>query len=471
MSISRPFALQSWADVYQTLRARAEARRGTVTVAASGTPSTTWPHTTSRDAFAIALVFDAAIEDQGSSALVARWVLESDLLAGEPEDSTEPYLGNRSLWDTLVAATIELDRVHAPLPELSMIDDAMRELETVAPAVARERRNAPGGMLVTVFAEPSWRAMAVRQLDFFRALRGEAAGPNPFTPTVPATNNADVLALADYWTDQLSRIGDSASDTYHRLLYSCWGEVVHRVLRDVKQAPGHERCAHNTEFWTSLLLLATESDACNAAPVPWVFHAADAGHLHRNAAPVDTGATIDFPAAKTWDDAARMQRDEFARLRGEDVIAGRFVTHIPRTTVADVRQLAAYWSAGLAKVGEHSEGDISYRHVVDRWRAALADVDRLPQSLDPGSVYEHNTDFWDALMTIAIQVAVTAEAPSRWQLLKQATVQAVKDLPQTIRTAAEGLVSGVLARPLVTIGLGLGGVALLYLLLRRESRP
>src|ERR1041384_8715099 len=95
MSDSRQFFFQSWADVYQMLRARAEATRGTVTVAPQGAPGTAWPHTTSRDAFAVALVFDAAIDEHASSAMAARWIVESDLLAGEPDDSTEPYVGNQ----------------------------------------------------------------------------------------------------------------------------------------------------------------------------------------------------------------------------------------------------------------------------------------------------------------------------------------------------------------------------------------
>ena len=592
MSDSRPFAIQSWADVYHKLRAKAEATRGTVTVAPYGGPSAIWPHTTSRDAFAIAVVFDTAIEDHTSAAMVARWIVESDLLAGEPDDSTEPYLGNRSLWDTLAAASGELDRVHAPLPDLSVIDDAMRELETARPAPSRDRRNAAATMFVTVFAEPSWRAMATRQLEFFQALRGSHAGSEPFAPSVPATSNADVLALADYWTDELARIGDNARDTFQRVLYSSWRDVVHRVLRECKHAPAHERCTHNPEFWISLLLLTTQSDACDAAPMPWAYSPspspspspsnavldetarmqrdglsrlrgedvvtgrlisrvprttvddvrrlaaywssrlaavgdtapgdvsyrhvidrwnaslaqvarisqdADPGSVyahniefwealvtiaihitatagagsgpessHRNAAPVDTGAAIVFPAAQA-DDAARMQRDELSRLRGEDVVTGRLISRVPRTTVADVRQLAGYWSGILANVGEHSFADISSRHVIERWKKAVAEVAGIPQDVDPNSVYAHNTDFWEALVTISIQIATTAAAPTRWELVKQATWQAVKDLPHTLKTAAQDFWSDILAKPLISLGIGVGGVALLYLLLRRSN--
>jgi hypothetical protein len=482
MSESQPLSPQSWSDVYQLLRAKAEASRGTITLTPSDAPSVTFPHTTSRDAFSLALVFDTAVNDHASGHVANRWIWESDLLAGEPEDSTDPYVGNRSLWDTLPVIATELDRVQAPLPDQSLIDDAIGEMETPRPTVADEIRNGATTMLVTVFTESTWRAMAQRQLEFFCRLRGELPG-NPFVPSIPATGNADVLSLADYWTDQLARIGARASDTYHRMVYSCWREVMHRVQRHARHAPANETYIHNSELWTALMLLATQSDACNASPAPWAFRvpscAPPHGHHHhhhpRNAAAVDTGATLDFPAAKTWDEAAQMQRDAFGKLRGEDAITGRLIGRVPRTTVTDVRQLAAFWSAGLAKVGEHSFADISYRHVIDRWKAAVAEVDRLPLTTDPTSVYAHNVDFWEALMTIAIQVAVTAEAPTRWQLVKEATKQAIVDLPSTLKTAAQDLVSNVLARPLLYAGIGVAGLAVVLLLARgsshTESRP
>ena len=84
MSNSHSFPIRSWSDVYQRLRAKAEASRGIVTLTASTTPGATFPHTTSRDAFAIALVFDTAVNDHAFGSLVARWIGESDLLAGEP---------------------------------------------------------------------------------------------------------------------------------------------------------------------------------------------------------------------------------------------------------------------------------------------------------------------------------------------------------------------------------------------------
>jgi hypothetical protein len=374
MSDSHSFSVQSWSDVYQMLFAKAEASRGTVTLTVSSTPSVTFPHTTCRDAFALASVFDIAVDDHASGPLVARWIWETELLAGEPEGSTETYVGNRSFWETLAAVAIELDRVRAPLPALPLIDDARRELETARPVAAQRTRNAAGTMLVTVLSEPSWKAMALRQLAFFCVLRGETEGDSPFVPAVPATCNADVLALADYWTDQLARAGQHASDTYYRLVYSCWREVLHRVMRYAKHAPTHDTYAYNAEFWSALLLLTTQSDACDTAPTPWAFHVPAPGHHRRNTAAVDTGATLEFPAAKTWDEAAQMQRDAFSKLRGEDTITGRLIARArarPSPTFASCGVLVA----GLAKV-EHSFADISCRHVIDR-------QDCRPRSIGP----------------------------------------------------------------------------------------
>jgi hypothetical protein len=313
MSESYPFSVQSWSDIYQILRAKAEATRGTVSHSADGTVSTPFPRTTVRDAFAIALVFDQALTDHASGQVMARWIWESDLLAGEPEDSEHSYVGNRSLWETLAAAGVELDKRQAPLPARGLIDGALRELATEHRT--GEGHKAPGhgahsggsALLVTVFTEPTWKAMAIRQLEFFRALRGEVRGGGRHLPAVPCTRNVDVLALATYWTDQLERVGDEATNTFHRLLYSAWREVVHQVMR-VEDAPAHETYSHNYEFWSAMLLLTTQSDACEASPMPWLFQLPALSDSPRNAAAVDVGSALDFPAAKTWDEAVSLPR-------------------------------------------------------------------------------------------------------------------------------------------------------------------
>jgi hypothetical protein len=476
MSTSHSF--QSWSEIYQALRAKAEASRGTVTISRADAPAAAFPHTTADDTFVLSAVFDAAVEEHAAGAVVGRWIAETDLLAGEPDECVGPYVGNRSFWETLAIVVIELDRVHAPLPDSALIDDAMKQLEAAPPASAERVRNAAAGStLVTEFTERSWKAMALRQLEFFHALRGETTAGSCM-PSTPATRNDDVVALAIYWTDQLARIGERATDTYHRLVYSCWRDVMEQVERYGRHGHPHAIYPLNPEFWAALLLLTTQSDACNAVPTPWTFRGPVSAQPPRNAPIVDSTPTLVFPPARTWDEAAKLQRDTLAELRGEDAITGRLIGRVPRTTIADVRQLAAHWQNSLAKIGQRHWADISSRHVLERWRAAVAEVDRIPHDVDPGSVYAHNVDFWEALMTIAIQIAVTAEAPTRWELAKEATRRAVLDLPTTLKTAASDVVSAVLKRPLIYAGVGLGGIALMLLLARSrksesttESRP
>jgi hypothetical protein len=123
---------------------------------------------------------------------------------------------------------------------------------------------------------------------------------------------------------------------------------------------------------------------------------------------------------------------------------------VPRTTNDDVRQVAAWWRERLAHIGDHNFADISYRHVLDRWRAVLADVERIPQDADPSAIYAHNTDFWEAVLTLGIQIAVTAEAPTRWQLVKAVAMDKAQSLWTTI-----------LNHPYISAGIGLGSLALL----------
>jgi hypothetical protein len=110
--------------------------------------------------------------------------------------------------------------------------------------------------------------------------------------------------------------------------------------------------------------------------------------------------------------------------------------------------------------------------VVDRWHDAVAQVAAVPQDVDPNSVYPHNTDFWEAVMTIAIQIATTAEAPSRWGLVKQTAQKFAEGIPQRLKSFWDD----ILSHPLVSIGIGAGSVVFLYLLTRprrsnTETRP
>src|SRR4029079_3359435 len=59
-----------------------------------------------------------ALRAHASSSILQRWLAENDLSASQsPWTLAAPCVGNRSYWSTLAIVAIELDRVHAPLPD------------------------------------------------------------------------------------------------------------------------------------------------------------------------------------------------------------------------------------------------------------------------------------------------------------------------------------------------------------------
>lgn len=478
MSVVSMPTLHSWFDVFQILRAEAEAHRGAITVPAPDAEDAfSFPRTTGQDVLAIFVPFDGAVQASASPAVRQRWHDENKLIATQsPWTLADPYVGNRSYWSTLAIVVIELDRVHAPLPAPEAWEGVLAQLA----APPGPLRPAAGAMMITLFTAPTWAEMAGRQLDLFRVLRGPDVTSDPrmpIVPIVPRTCNADVLELARYWTEQLTRIGAHAYDTHTRILYARWPEVVENVVRYAKRGNPRDPYPFNLEFWTAIAQLA-QCDAAGQLPAPWAFQPPPTGRgqVHRNAGGEDTDHIV-FPDAKTWDDAAMKQKTEFSKLRGEDVYpvtegqAGAHITHVPRTTISDVRQVANYWALAIARAGV----DKSDQAAIKRWHDALDQVMRIPSDADPHSVYPYNRELWAAVVSISVQIAVHDEAPSRFTLAMESLGHGFKELPNTlsnvwdaVQNAGKKVIANAIGRPLLYAAGGvLVGGTVIYLLMRR----
>ena len=204
------------------------------------------------------------------------------------------------------------------------------------------------------------------------------------------------------------------------------------------------------------------------------------------------GAKDDSPFAhfdeKTYDDLWRAQRDYLAQRRGFDQpppppAFGMAGLKIPRSTNADVLQLAAYWDKELANARQV----MGYQGAVAKWRAAMADVERYAKTGKPDDVYPKNNELWHTLNDVSIQIAIGDEAPTKFDLAVESLKDSVTHLPDTLSHAAskgvelvadaahaaghvvneagKGLLGG-LGTPLL-IGGGLLGV---YLLTRSTGR-
>jgi hypothetical protein len=253
--------------------------------------------------------------------------------------------------------------------------------------------------------------------------------------------------------------------------------VVENVVRHAKRGNPRDPYPFNLEFWTAIAQLA-QCDAAGQLPAPWAFQPPPTGrgHVHRNAGGEDTDHIV-FPDAKTWDDAAMKQKTEFSRLRGEDVYpvtegqAGAHITHVPRTTISDVRQVANYWALAIARAGV----DKSDQGTIKRWHDALDQVMRIPSDADPHSVYPYNRELWAAVMSISVQIAVHDEAPSRFTLAMESLGHGFKELPNTlsnvwdaVQNAGKKVIANAIGRPLLYAAGGvLVGGTVIYLLMRR----
>ena len=241
----------------------------------------------------------------------------------------------------------------------------------------------------------------------------------------------------------------------------------------------------NRAYWRALQDLAVFFDDVTA-PAPrqgmWDalldrIGAIDELHdVRRNAGPTEDGPFAHFEGIKTYDDLWTAQKKYLAEKRGADKLPappgfGTVPMEIPRTTNQDVLQLATYWTHQLADAKQV----MGYATVMEKWKVALADVDRFAKTGKPDDVYPKNNELWRTALEVAIQVAIGDEAPSKWDMFVGSVKDSVSHLPETLEhagskamelvgQAGKGLLGG-LGTP-VLVG---GGLLAGYLLLRHRS--
>jgi hypothetical protein len=116
-----------------------------------------------------------------------------------------------------------------------------------------------------------------------------------------------------------------------------------------------------------------------------------------------SGSNID------WQDISSALKQHFGRLRGWDDVVVRYndnttrVVRVPRTTFADVAQLAVFWSGELAKAPQ-SYSQMQGRR--DEWNAIVNSVRTLAVGRPAASVFPKNREFWRAAERVAIAIGV-----------------------------------------------------------------
>lgn len=254
-------------------------------------------------------------------------------------------------------------------------------------------------------------------------------------PQWPRTCGADVIAIASI-VDAVLRTAPLASGGYgvERAWRRCARELESAALGE----PGREY-RHNRKFWSALAstiayLASVDADVPDTMWRALLAEVAALPPEHRITAVVDEKLHL---AAFNYDELWQAQKTVLAKLRGADVrepapkVTGGRMT-VPRTTNADILQLATYWTSALAQavtkrsqMGPHGPETLHQAGLdgeIRRWRAALADVDSHATT-DPAALYLKNEAFWRASASVSVTISVIDEAPPPFEMLTDAMVQ------------------------------------------------
>jgi len=190
----------------------------------------------------------------------------------------------------------------------------------------------------------------------------------------PRTIGADVIAIA-------ALVGPFVRERRQQPLARRWVAAIADIDQFAATAPEAEYVA-NQSFWALLPSICVYLHAEHAElPAPEALTAVLEGLAARVALP-------------------ELRHDHLFHAQYVYLRDKRGADPIPRTTNADVIQLAAFWQDALGK-STH----------VDGWRTLLADADALAKRGELDAEYTRNAELWSELERIARHLTRAAPAP------------------------------------------------------------
>jgi lysozyme family protein len=271
----------------------------------------------------------------------------------------------------------------------------------------------------------------------------------------PRTTGADALVIAAFPDPHVQRLAlrhdDSAAA--EQRWRRCLDELAHWAL-----AHPDGEYVDNRRFWSCVVTVCVQLSS-SFAPLPaqaeWDAVLAAIGDDLRNGVPpqVPFGP---FQGVTGYLDLYLAQLQHLAKVRGMDRRAPEpgmtgGVRVIPRTTLADVKQLVAFWSVQLNAVKKI----IEHESVAQKWNAAVADLEALSKRANPDAIYVNNHALWRALAKVATQVEVADRAPSTGARIFDSIQYGVTQVPATLGNSAKAVASGAVA----AVGEAASGVA------------
>jgi hypothetical protein len=290
----------NWTDGYHQLRRRIEDLPGVEEVDAGTDRAASWPRSTNNDVLAIAAVIDPALAvwpaRYANEDVNRRWfALRDDFVRALVEPPGDPYARNREFWSTVAAICTHLDQVS--MPELwSALAEHVGDVKALRNAGPRE-----DGPFAHFEGIQSYDDMALAQRKYLAEKRGSdrtqpPAGFGGGESIIPRTNNADVLQLATYWSDQLAKAKQVMG---YATAVTNWKARIADV--DVLAKGGKPDAVYpkNKEFWRTVMNTSIQIAIGDEAPSKWDM-AVDSlkysvGHIPQTLGTAAT-KTVDFVA-------------------------------------------------------------------------------------------------------------------------------------------------------------------------------
>jgi len=260
--------ISTWLDGYLELRHRAFADRGAIELP----DGTRWPRTTGEQVAAIAATFTPAIRANAAPKVVRRWrATLADIQRDALADLRDTYINNRTFWATLEAVAVYLDNL-ALRPPATRAWLALFSIIESSDATAPRNVGPDGdGPFKHFDGIQTFDDLYNAQFKYLRDLRGfDLMNPDAGTPgadrNIPRTTNADVVALADYWTKQLRDVKDIMGTEY---VTKMWRAATADVDQLARHADPNTVYTKNNAFWRALQTTAIHVAVADEAPSKW----------------------------------------------------------------------------------------------------------------------------------------------------------------------------------------------------------
>lgn len=262
--------ITSWLRAFFALQSHSMQSRGSIEINPGTDDAARWPRTTGADVVAIAAVIDPHVRAQplrfGGHGLAARWrACMDDLEQHAFVAPSETYPENRSFWRTLPAVCTYLHSVLADFPAASRFDALLRQLDE--PIAIRNAGPSSDGpfqhfdvkTFSDLFLAQRKHLRDVRGSDDLDSEPGMTGGKKP----IPRTTNADVTALADYWTRQLAGVRKVFG---HKDVEQRWASALVDVDAFARKGEASARYPKNNGFWRDLQTAAIHVSVADEAP-------------------------------------------------------------------------------------------------------------------------------------------------------------------------------------------------------------